>query len=291
MTLRHGREAAYSGQAQLLERAGIDDATLAARSRRWGAWYVVEHKVRAVQGFFWTMIATAFGTPFLYLFAFGVGLASLVTRNEAFLEATGVGYLQFVAPALVINAAVLVAAEEFMFGMLLGFKWNMIFIGMNAAPISGRQIVDGMFLYVAIRALFTTGIYYAAVALFGGTVSGWAVLVIPVAILTAWSFSPIAAYTATIYDDKGQFNIVNRLIVMPLTLFSGTVFPLAQLPVFLQWIGWISPIWHGSELARQFSYGPTEPIWLSILHVAYLAALAFVGWRVTVHLTVKRLGR
>jgi lipooligosaccharide transport system permease protein len=69
------------------------------------------------------------------------------------------------------------------------------------------------------------------------------------------------------------------------------VFPLAQLPVFLQWIGWISPIWHGSELARQFSYGPTEPIWLSILHVVYLAALAFVGWRVTVHLTVKRLGR
>ncbi len=275
----------------LLERAGIDDATLASRSRRFGAWYVVEHKLRAVRAFFWTMIATALGSPFLYLFAFGVGLATLVSRNDAFLEQTGVGYLQFVAPALIINAAVLVAAEEYMFGMLLGFKWNMIFIGMNAAPLSGRQIVDGMFLYVGIRGLFTAGIYYGAVALFGGVVSPWAVLVIPIAILTGLAFSPIAAYSASIYEDRGQFNIVNRLIVMPLSLFSGTVFPLSQLPIFLQWIGWISPIWHGSELARQFSYGPTEPFWLSLVHVAYLAALAILGWRLTVHLTVKRLAR
>src|SRR5690606_36588120 len=140
----------------------------------------------------WTMIATALGSPFLYLFAFGVGLATLVSRNDAFLEQTGVGYLQFVAPALIINAAVLVAAEEYMFGMLLGFKWNMIFIGMNAAPISGRQIVDGMFLYVAIRGLFTAGIYYVAVALFGGVVSPWAILVVPIAILTGLAFSPVA---------------------------------------------------------------------------------------------------
>jgi lipooligosaccharide transport system permease protein len=227
------------GPSALTPRAGLDDATLASRSRRFGAWYVVEHKLRAVRAFFWTMIATALGSPFLYLFTFGIGLATLVTRNGAFLDETGVGYLQFVAPALIINAAVLVAAEEYMFGMLLGFKWNMIFIGMNAAPISGRQIVDGMFLYVAIRGFFTAGIYYGAVALFGGVVSPWAILVIPVAIL----------------------------------------------------IGWISPIWHGSELARQFSYGPTEPFWLSVVHVAYLVALAVVGWRVTVHVTVKRLAR
>jgi ABC-type multidrug transport system, permease component len=275
----------------LLDRAGLDDATLASRSRRFGAWYVAEHKIRAVRAYFWTMIATAFGSPFLYLFAFGVGLATLVTRNDAFLEATGVGYLQFVAPALIINAAVLVAAEEYMFGMLLGFKWNMIFIGMNAAPISGRQIVDGMFLYVGIRGLFTAGVYYGAVAVFGGVVSPWSVLVVPIAILTALAFSPIAAYSSTIVDDKGQFNIVNRLIVMPLTLFSGTVFPLTQLPVFLQWIGWISPIWHGSELARQFSYGPTEPIWMSVLHVLYLVALALVGWRLTVRIATRRLSK
>ena len=100
MTLRQAQRT-----GGLAPRAGVDDATLASRSRRFGAWSVVEHKLRAVRAFFWAMIATALGSPFLYLFAFGVGLATLVSRNDAFLEQTGVGYLQFVAPALIINAA------------------------------------------------------------------------------------------------------------------------------------------------------------------------------------------
>ena len=38
-------------------------------------------------------------------------------------------------------------------------------------------------------------------------------------------------------------------------LFSGTFFPLDQLPIYLQWIGWISPLWHATELGAAFSYG------------------------------------
>jgi lipooligosaccharide transport system permease protein len=276
-----------------LPTAGLRAAVRAdpAKSRKYGAWYVVEHKLRAVRSFFWTMIATAFGTPFLYLFAFGVGLASLVVDSQGSEFIDGVGYLQFVAPALIINAAVIVAAEEYMFGMLLGFKWNAIFIGMNSAPLTGRQIVNGMFIFVAIRAAFTATIYFGAVALFGGVISPWSVLVVPIAMLTGFAFSGVAAWSATITEDRGQFNIVNRLIIMPLSLFSGTVFPLTQLPIYLQWIGWISPVWHGSELARQFSYGPTEPIWLTVIHVLYLAALAYVGWRLTVYFSVRRLDK
>lgn len=262
-----------------------------ARSRRFGAWYVAEHKLRASRSFFWTALATVIGTPFLYLFAFGIGLAALVTRNDGFSDLTGVGYLQFVAPALVINAAVLVAVEEYMFGILQGFMWNSNFFAMNAAPLSGRQIIDGMFLYVGMRAAVTAAVYFAAVALFGGAVSPWAVLVVPLAVLSAYAFCGIAAYSASLTEDRSQFNMVLRLIVMPLTLFSGTVFPLTQLPVFLQWIGWISPIWHGSELARQFSYGPTEPFWLSAIHLVVLLAYTIVGWHLTVRIATRRLDR
>lgn len=267
-------------------------AVSASRVRRFGALYVVEHKVREVRAFFWSMVVTLIGTPFLYLFAFGVGLAALVTRNEGFEELTGVGYLQFVAPALVVNAAVLVAVEEFMFGVLQGFMWNKSFFAMSATPLTGRQIVDGMMLYVGLRALVTAGIYFAVVAGFGGAVSPAAVAVVPIAVLVAWAFSPIAAYSASIREDRSQFNMVLRVIVFPLTLFSGTVFPLSQLPVFLQWIGWISPIWHGSELARQFSYGAVtgfEPLWLSIGHVVFLVVLAAFGWFLTARVATRRL--
>jgi lipooligosaccharide transport system permease protein len=58
-----------------------------------------------------------------------------------------------------------------------------------------------------------------------------------------------------IKEDKGQFALVMRFIVMPLFLFSGTFFPLDTLPIAVRWIGWISPIWHGTELGRVFTYG------------------------------------
>jgi len=292
MTLRHGRDAAYSGQASTpLHPDTLDRAALAERSRRFGAWYVTEHRLLSIRLYVWSMLTMALGTPLLYLLAFGVGLATLVTGNTGPAGVDGVGYLQFVAPALLVMATVAVATEEFTFGILLGFKWNPIFVGMNAAPLTGRQIIDGSFLYVGIRALVTVGLYFGIVVLFGGMSGPWVWLTIVVALLSGFSFSLIAAYSATITEDKGQFAIVQRLIILPLTLFSGTFFPLTQLPIYLQWIGWLSPIWHGSELARQFSYGPTEPFWLTLVHIVYLGVLAVVGWQLCVRIAVRRLDK
>jgi lipooligosaccharide transport system permease protein len=37
---------------------------------------------------------------------------------------------------------------------------------------------------------------------------------------------------------------------MPLFLFSGTFFPVSTLPAALRPLAWLSPLWHGVELAR-----------------------------------------
>lgn len=256
---------------------------------RWGAWYVTEHKILQMRGYTGTLIATAIGTPFLYLFAFGVGLATLITQNVG--PVPGVTYIEFVAPALLASAAVLVAQEEYTFGILLGLKWNATYIGMNAAPITGRQIVNGIMIFVAIRMLIATAIYYGMMLLFGAVEPGWSVLTIVAGMLAGFAFAPVAAYAATIQEDRGQFAILQRTIILPLTLFSGTVFPLTQLPIFLQWIGWLSPLWHASELGRQFVYGPTEPIWLTITHVLYLGALGILGWQLCVRNVTRRLNK
>lgn len=253
------------------------------------AWYVTEHRVRAMRAYAGTIVATAIGTPFLYLFAFGVGLATLITQNVG--PTPDVTYLQFVAPALLASAALLVAQEEYTFGILMGLKWNPIFVAMNSTPITPRQIVDGTMLFVVIRMLITTVIYFAVMVLFGAVTSPWGVLIIVSGLLAGFAFAPVAAYAATIQEDRGQFAILQRTIILPLTLFSGTVFPLTQLPVFLQWIGWLSPLWHASELGRQFSYGPTEPIWLTIIHVVYLVVLGVVGWQLCVRFVARRLNK
>ncbi len=267
----------------------VDIMESSRKSRTWGSWYVTEHKIRGMRAYAGTIVATALGTPLLYLFAFGVGLATLITQNVG--PVPGISYLEFVAPALLATAAVLVAMEEYTFGILLGLKWNPTYVAMNAAPLTGRQIIDGVMIFVGIRMLITSVLYFIVMVAFGAVSSPASALTIVAGLLAGFAFAPVAAYAATIQEDRGQFAILQRVVILPLTLFSGTVFPLTQLPIYLQWIGWLSPLWHGSELGRQFAYGPTEPIWLTVTHVVYLLGLGILGWQLCVRNVTRRLDK
>ena len=87
-------------------------AISAAKARRWGAFYYAEQVLRVMKGYTWSILMYSVGQPVAYLFALGVGMATLVdTGNAAF---GGVSYLAYIAPALLVSAAVMTAV-----GMLL----------------------------------------------------------------------------------------------------------------------------------------------------------------------------
>ncbi len=258
-----------------------------AAPRRWGSWYIAEHRIRAMKGYAGDAIFQSLGNPLIYLFALGVGLASLVPQGVG-----DVTYLQFVAPALMATAAMTVTANETSYPVMMGFKWNPIFFGMNASPITGAQIVNGMMIHIALRVIVTVSIYFGVIVLFGAVPSSWGWLAIGAATLTGMAIGVvIATYTSTITEDRGQMAMLQRFGITPLFLFSGTFFPLEQLPIFLQPIGWVSPLWHGTELGRVATYGLDEPVWLTVTHVGYLATLFVVGlWATRKHFT-KRLNK
>ncbi len=261
-----------------------------AKPRRWGSWYVAEHRIRGMRAYAQTLIATSIGNPLIYLFALGIGLATLVDRGAG--EVGGVSYLVFVAPALLGLAAVTVAAEEFTYPMLMGFKWNPIFFAMNAAPISGAQIVNGIYISVIARMLPTALFYFMVMIFFGAVPLATGILIVPIAVLAAMSIGiVISSYTASIETDTSQMALIMRFGITPILLFSGTFFPLTQLPIWLQWIGWVSPLWHGTQLGRVVSYGMSEPLWLSAVHVLYPLALALFFWRLTQRIVTRRLNK
>ena len=261
--------------------------TSGTKPRRYGSWYVAEHRIRAMRAYLQTVIVTSLGNPLVYLFALGVGLASLVP--------TGVGhvsYLVFIAPALLATAAVTVAAEESTYPMMMGFKWNPIFFAMNAAPISGNQVVNGMIIGMLARIIPTCSIYFVVMLFFGAVPSPLGVIGILTSTLTGLAIGTlIMSYTSRIEEDKGQMAMIMRFGITPMFLFSGTFFPLTQLPVYLQWLGWISPLWHGAELGRVLSYGYEEAIWLTVGHVVYLVVLALLGWKITQGVVTRRLNK
>ncbi len=264
------------------------------KPRRRGGWYVTEHMVRAMRAYGWTIIVGAVGQPILYLLGLAVGLAALI-RVPIVDHGQEVTYLMFVAPALLATATISLASEELTYPVMAGFKWRRYFYGFNASPLSSPQIANGVIAGAAARMIVASAAYYLIVWLlpFGAVphpATGW--LAIVAGVLAGLAFGiPLMAYAASIEDDKGQFALVQRFIFMPMFLFSGTFYPLDSLPPWLAWIGWISPLWHGSELGRVATYAAAvDPVMVAV-HLGYLLVLAAVGYVFARRVFTERLAK
>jgi lipooligosaccharide transport system permease protein len=67
-----------------------------------------------------------------------------------------------------------------------------------------------------------------------------------------------------------------RLGVVPLFLFSGTFFPVSQLPGWLQPLCWFSPLWHGVQLCRAATTGSIDAP-EALANIAILMAIIGAG--------------
>jgi lipooligosaccharide transport system permease protein len=149
---------------------------------------------------------------------------------------------------------------------------------MYATPITPRDIVVGNLVWIAIRLTTIAAIFTIVMTLFGAAASPLILLAIPAAVLTGMAFAtPIAAFAAT-QRTPDKFNSIFRFGITPLFLFSGTFFPISNLPAAIQPIAWLSPLWHGVELARALALGTIgQAPGLALAHVAVLAAIFLAG--------------
>jgi lipooligosaccharide transport system permease protein len=84
--------------------------------------------------------------------------------------------------------------------------------------------------------------------------------------------------------------VLFRLVLIPMTLFSGTFFPVDRLPGWVQPVTWASPLWHGTELARAAALGGGAPL-PALGHTAVLVVLVAVGSAVAARRFRRRLYR
>jgi lipooligosaccharide transport system permease protein len=259
----------------------------ATRAARGSVWPVVEYRFRVIRSFWRSVAIVGLVTPLMYVLALGIGLGVIVDDNGTPL---GVPYLVFVAPAFLTAAALQIAAGEASYPLMGGFKWERTFHGMIATPLTPRQVCDGELLANALRVFGNSALYLAIMACFGGTSRWQVIFAVPAATLTAVAFAgPVAALAASLENEGNGFNMLFRFVVTPMFLFSGTFYPISQLPAWGQWLAYVSPLWHGTELARDAGIGGLS--WGAVVgHIAYLLLWLVVGvalarWRFRVRLT------
>jgi lipooligosaccharide transport system permease protein len=213
--------------------------------------------------------------PLFYLGAMGFGLGSLVdARGTASLG--GVSYLTFVAPAILASSGMNTAMGEASYPVFGSIKWNKIYIGAQASPLRPADIFRGHLMFITMRIAMNAAVVTVFMCAFGAARSPWVVLAWPAAVLTGLAFAaPIAAWAVTVTKEN-SFAYLFRFGMMPLMLFSGTFFPLSQLPSWLRPLAYGTPLWHGVALCRALSLGRADLLG-ALGHVAYLAALASIG--------------
>jgi lipooligosaccharide transport system permease protein len=232
-------------------------------------------------------LISSFLLPLLYLAAMGIGLGSFVDSNGTG-ALGGVSYLQYIAPGLLAATALQVAVGESTYPVMSGLKWQKFFYSMIATPLRPADVVYGQLAFIAFRVGSTCAVFLVVIAAFGGLQSPLGVLALPVALLVGMAAAaPVAAYATTLENDSG-FAMIFRFGVVPAFLFSGAFFPVSQLPNWIEWLAYVSPLWHGVDLCRALSTDTVVP-WLALVNLTYLLAWFLIGTRYAVRGFTKRL--
>jgi lipooligosaccharide transport system permease protein len=230
-------------------------------------------------------IYTSVLSPLLYLSAIGIALGTLVDKHSP-AALGGVSYIAFLAPGLLAAAAMETGIFESTYPVLGSVKWRRTYYAAVSTPLRPSDLFHGHMLFTTLRLAMNCALFIAVMTAFGAVESPWVLATLPAAVLTGLAFAtPIEAWAITVLKDT-SFALIFRFGMIPLFLFSGTFFPVSQLPGWAQPIAYATPLWHGVALCRSLSLGTATPGGV-LLHVSYLAALAGAGL-VAGHRTYRR---
>lgn len=233
---------------------------------------VMEANARAYRRVWKGTVVTAFVNPILFLVAMGQGFGSMVEGGIG-----GVTYIAYIAPGLLATTAMQTAATESTWPVMAGMKWRKTYHGALATPIGAHELVAGNLAWIGVRVAMACVAFALVTALLGVAGLIRMFMTVPAGILTGLAFAaPLMAFTA-VAKNENRLSSIFRFAIIPMFLFSGTFFPIEQLPGALQPIAYFTPLWHGVDLVRSTAIGvssATSPM----LHVAYLALWAGAGW-------------
>ena len=254
-----------------------------------GTGAVVGYLVRCARSYAVVGVTESLLAPLVYLLALGVGLGTLVDADGPQADFGGVRYVAFIGPALLVAAAVQTAAGEAMYPVYGRLKWRRVFEGVIATPVRPAQLADAELLFIALRTFVGAVCYYLVLLLFAAAGGPGGVAMIGVGVLTALAVAAwVLVVTSTSRSEHGPFNWLLRFVIVPMTLFSGSFFPIDRIPALLRPLAWISPLWHGNELARGAAFGGLGLL-AALGHLVYLLVLAVSGWWVARRTFTRRL--
>ncbi len=246
--------------------------------RAWLLWKIQWHIFKQL---WFSRIAWTFGEPILYAVMFGLGFEPFIPTM------TGVTYLQFLAPGLLIGYVMYTACFECTYNTYSALNDQQWFDALLATPLTPPDVAGGTMLWGATRGFIIGFGMFLFCLMVGSVKSTGAWLAFPIIILTGLAFAAIGTWLSAYVKSFDHFNYLWGFYIAPAFIVTGIFFPVDSLPVWLQMMGYAFPTMYVVEPLRHSFRGllTQEDIWRLII----MTGITVFLWRLAVRALSRRL--
>lgn len=203
--------------------------------------------------------------PFLYLLAFGLGLGQKISIGN-------ISYIEFLLPGITAMTSMTNSFNLVCNFISMGRLYFKNFQIIVLSPISYLNITLGIVLSGMVRGLIAAFMIMLTGAvifhIFPFTFLSMAGL-----LMNAFLFSSLGVVAGMLTKDPEDNAVYTNFFIMPMAFFSGTFFPVDNLPVFLKSIVMLMPLSHINTVMRSGELNSMTI--LSIAVVLVISAITF----------------
>lgn len=188
---------------------------------------------------FWILLE-----PLMYLGAIGFGLGAFVSNIN------GHAYIDFFFPGLLCSTGMMVAFFEGTYGSFTKLTHQRTYSTIMMTRIGPEEIAFGELLWSGSKGYISV-LGVAIVAAFFGLVDTWRIFpALLILLALCWMFSSIAMIVTSYARNYDSFIYSTSGFIIPMSLLSGTYFPLEQLPTALKYLAYLFPLTHAVQAVR-----------------------------------------
>jgi ABC-2 type transport system permease protein len=209
-----------------------------------------------------TRLISSFFQPLLWLVIFGAGLGSSIEAR------TGLNYQEFIFPGIICQTLLFTS-------MFMGISviWDRQFGFLKeilVAPITRVSIFTGKMLGVSIDSMIQGTIVFSLGFIIGIKITlPMIVMVAPLMLIITLGLVCIGLTLASFMNSLESYGTIMTFVNLPMFFLSGALFPVNNLPPWLQWAVYINPLYYDVEAMRTVIlsgiYISPAPLYIDVL--------------------------
>lgn len=206
-----------------------------------------------------TRLISSFFQPLLWLIIFGAGLGLTVQSR------TGINYQEFIFPGIICQTLLFTS-------MFMGISviWDRQFGFLKeilVAPISRVSIFIGKMLGTSTDSMIQGIVVFALGFLIGIKITlPMFIVVLPLMLIITLGLVCIGLTLASFMSSLESYGTIVTFVNLPMFFLSGALFPVNNLPSWIQWVVYINPLTYGVDALRTVILGSayTSPFSLQV---------------------------